>query len=228
METKLTAELREGTGKGVARKLRAAGRVPAVLYGHRLRPTPISIDAREMLRVLHSAAGSNTLVDLVLDGHEHLALPREVQQDHIHNTLIHVDFLAVSRTETISVNVPVVETGDAAGVREGGVVEHHLRELHIECLPADVPEHVEVDITSLGLGGMVHVADITPPKGVTILNPPEEAVLSIVTPAALRVEADLTLPGAEGAAAAEEAEGATTEEARESAAQPAAEGDRES
>ena len=110
---------------------------------------------------------------------------------------MHVDFLAVSRTQTITVSVPVHETGEAVGVKEGGVVEHHLREVQIECLPQDVPDEIVVDITGVELGDMVHVSDLVPPTGVTILTNPEDAVLSVVTPAALRVEADLTVPGEE-------------------------------
>jgi len=198
METKLQAQKRDDTGKGVARKLRAAGRVPAVLYGHGLDPIPLSVDSREMFHVLHGGAGGNALVDLIVEGDDHLAMTREIQRDHIHNTLIHVDFLAVSRTEKITVSVPVIEIGEAAGVKEGGVVEHHLREISAECFPQDVPEHIEIDISHVELGGMVHVRDLVAPKGVTILTNPEDALLSIITPAALRVEADLSVPGEEG------------------------------
>jgi large subunit ribosomal protein L25 len=224
METKLKAEKRDDTGKGVARKLRAAGRVPGVLYGHGLDPVKLSVDARDMTHLLHGAAGGNALVDLVVDGQDHLAMAREIQRDHIHNTLIHVDFLAVSRTEKITVNVPVIEIGEAVGVREGGVVEHHLREVSVECFPQDVPEQIEIDITDIELGGMVHVSDLTPPDGVTILSNLEDAVLSVVTPAALRVEADLSVPGEEGVVPAEAAEEEGAEPAAEGEA-PAAEGE---
>jgi large subunit ribosomal protein L25 len=198
METKLIAQRREDTGKGVARKLRAAGRVPAVLYGQGVDATPLTVDARELLHLLHSGAGANTLVDLVVDGEEHLAIPREIQRDHIHARFIHVDFLAVSRTQTITVTVPVVEFGEAVGIKEGGVVEHHLRELQVECLPQDVPDQIDIDITDIELGGMVHVRDIVVPAGVTVLTNEEDAVLSIITPAILRIEADLSVPGEEG------------------------------
>ena len=180
METTLTAERRSDAGKGVARKLRAAGKVPAVLYGQGVDTTPLTVESRDLTHLLHGSAGSNVLVDLVVDGEKHLAIPREIQRDHIHSRWVHVDFLAVSRTQTITVSVPVHETGEAVGVKEGGVVEHHLREVQIECLPQDVPE-----------------SDLVPPTGVTILTNPEDAVLSVVTPAALRVEADLTVPGEE-------------------------------
>ncbi|MEO8477229.1 MAG: 50S ribosomal protein L25 [Actinomycetota bacterium] len=206
METKLQAEKRDETGKGVARRLRADGRVPGVLYGHDLDAVALSVDAREMFHILHGAAGSNALVDLVVDGKEHLALAREIQRDHIHNTLIHIDFLAVSRTEKITANVQVIETGEAAGVKEGGVIEHHLREVAVECFPQDVPDQIEIDISDIELGGMVHVSDLVAPRGVTILTNSQDALLSIITPAVLRTEADLSVPGAEGAEAPAEAE----------------------
>ena len=230
MDTKLTAERRSDAGKGVARKLRAAGKIPAVLYGQGLETTPLTVDSRELSHLLHGSAGSNVLVDLMVDGEEHLAIPREIQRDHIHSKFVHVDFLAVSRTETITVNVPVHETGDAAGVKEGGVVEHHLREVQIECLPQDVPDEIVVDITDVELGDMVHVSDLVTPAGVTILTAPEDAVLSVVTPAALRVEADLSVPGEEGvevpvAEAEEGAEAAVEEEAPAEGGEAPAEGE---
>ncbi|MFN8233686.1 MAG: 50S ribosomal protein L25 [Actinomycetota bacterium] len=226
MGTKLNAEPRTDAGKGVARKLRAAGRVPAVLYGQGTESTPLSVDAHEMTRVLHSGAGANVLLDLVVDGKEHLVIPRQIQRNHIRNTLIHVDFLAVSRTQTITVDVPVQEVGEAVGVKEGGVVEHHLRDLHVESLPQDVPDHIEVDITHLSIGDMIHVRDVVPPAGVTILTNPDDAVLSVITPAALRVEADLGLPGEEGVEApeGEVAEGAPAPAAEGEAAPAAEEG----
>ncbi len=202
MDTKLEAERRDDRGKGVARKLRAAGRVPAVFYGHDQETLPLSIDAREMFHVLHSAGGSNVLLDLVVDGKPHLAMPREIQQDHIHDALIQSTSwpCPVPRRRG---GRPVIEVGDAAGVKEGGVVEHHLRDLHIESLPQDVPEHIEVDITDLNIGDMIHVRDVVVPDGVTTFTNPDDAVLSVITPAALRVEAELGLPGEEAPEAVE-------------------------
>jgi large subunit ribosomal protein L25 len=217
METKLVAERREGTGKGVARKLRAAGRVPAVLYGQDQESVAISVDARELIHLFHQAASANVLLDLVLDGTEHLTIPREVQRDHIHSRFVHVDFLVVRRDETIAVNVEVLEVGEAPGVKAGGVIEHHLRELHVECFPQDVPEHINADISALEIGDMLHVRDLVLPKGVTVLTNPDDAVLSVITPAALRVEAELLLPGEE----------APPEEEVEEPAEEAAEGEEE-
>ena len=203
METKLVALRREEAGKGVARKLRAAGRVPGVLYGHGEKPISLSVNSKELIHLFHHGGGSNALIGLEIDGSSHLAIPREVQRDHIRGSFIHIDFLAVSRDETIKVMVEVTETGDAEGVKAGGVVEHHLREVEVECLPQDVPERIEVDISAMQLGDMLRVGDLSAPKGATILTDPETSVISIITPAALRTEADLSTPGAEGAEAVE-------------------------
>lgn len=220
METKLVAERRDGSGKGVARKLRAAGRVPGILYGHGEKPVSLSVNSKELLHLFHHGGGSNALIGLEIDGASHLAIPREVQRDHIRGSFIHIDFLAVSRDETIKVMVEVTETGEAEGVKAGGVVEHHLREVEVECLPQDVPERIEVDITAMALGDMLHVRDLSAPPGSTILTDPETSVISIITPAALRTEADLSTPGAEGVEAVE----APAAEAP-AAAEPAAEGE---
>ena len=201
METKLKAERRDATGKGVARRLRAAGRVPAVLYGHGEEPVVLSVSALDLLHLFHASHGATMLVDLEIDGKAQLAIPREVQRDHIHSTFVHVDFLAVNRNETVRLTVEVHEVGEAPGVKLGGVIEHHLREVEVECLPNDVPEEIVADIGALEIGDMLRVADITPPKGVTILSDPESPIISIITPAALRTEVDLSTPGAEGAEA---------------------------
>ena len=226
MEEKLKAEMRGDTGKGIARKLRAGGRVPAVLYGHGQDSVPLSVDAKELYRILHTGAGSNVLVDLIVDGTTHLAMPREVQQNHIKGQLVHVDFLIVSRTETITIDVPVREVGESPGVKAGGVVEHHLFELHVECLPSDVPEAIDADISTLELGDALRVGDIPAPRGVTILTNPEDSVLAVVVPAVLRTEAELETPEEAAAAAlAVEAEPAPepVEEGAQEPAQPAAE-----
>ncbi len=199
METKLTAERRADHGKGVARKLRAAGRVPAVLYGHGQETQSLSVDAHDMFKVLHTSAGANVLVDLKVDTDEHLELPREIQRTHIKGTIVHVDFLVVSRTETIQVNVEIVDIGEAPGVKQGGVVDHHLREVLVECFPQDVPEHLEADVSGLDLNDVLHVSDLVAPKGVTILTNPEETVLAVIVPAVLKTEADLTIAGEEPA-----------------------------
>ena len=202
----LNASLSRDKGSRSSRRLRQAGSIPAVVYGGGVDAVSIAVDAKAFRTAVSGDQGLNSLINLDADGQKYLVMAREIQRDHIHNTLIHIDFLAVSRTEKITVNVPVIEIGEAAGVKEGGVVEHHLREISAECFPQDVPEHIEIDISRVELGGMVHVSDLVAPQGVTILTNPEDALLSIITPAALRVEAALSVPGEEGVVPAEAAE----------------------
>ncbi len=203
MEKKLQAVPRTDKGKGAARKLRATGKVPAVLYGHGMDPVSVSVDARDLYQLLHTGAGSNVLIDLVVDEERHLALAREIQRDHIRGEFVHVDFLAIRRDEKITVDIPVRLIGESHGVKEGGVVEHHLWELKAECLPADVPESVEADISPLGIGENLHVRDIPLPEGVEAVTPEDEIVVSVVVPQMLKVEEEVAVTEEEAAAAAE-------------------------
>ncbi len=211
-EQKLTAEKRDASGKGVARKLRAAGRVPAVLYGHGMEAVPLSVDAKDLFHIMHTGAGANVLIDLLVDGKNHLALPREVQQDHVRGRLLHVDFLAVRRDVKVAVDVRVEVVGESPGVKSGGVLEHHLWDLHVECFPQDVPDSIPADVSELQVGDSLRVADLRIPAGVTVLTPGEETVLAVVIPQVRVVEEEVA---AEEALA--EAEGATAEEAGEGA-----------
>jgi large subunit ribosomal protein L25 len=213
MELKLKAEKREESGKGAARKLRAAGRVPAVLYGHGVGPIAVSVDAKDLFHILHGSAGTNVLVDLQVDGAQHLSLPREIQRDHVRGRYLHVDFLAVRRDETVTVSVPVHVVGESPGVKAGGVIEHHLWELQVECLPGDVPDGINADVSKLQVGDSLRVADLTPPRGVSVLTPLEESVVSVVIPQ-VRVVEEVEAVAEEGEeVAAEEGEAAPAEEA---------------
>jgi large subunit ribosomal protein L25 len=213
-EQKLVGETREGTGKGVNRKLRAAGRVPAVLYGHGMDPIALSVDSRELVHLFHTGAGTNVLVDLVVDGTDHLAMAREIQRDHIRGRYVHVDFLEVRRDQKITISVPIKVVGDSVGVKAGGVVEHHLWDLQVECLPTNVPEAVEADISSLEIGSSLKVADLVAPEGTTILTGPDESVVAVQQPQA-RIELEEAEAAAAAAAEGEAAEGAEGEGAAE-------------
>jgi len=221
MERKLKVDLRHDTGKGVARKVRASGNVPGVVYGRGAAPVLISVDARELFHTLHTDAGMNVLVELRLDGDQVLAMPREVQRDHIRGEFKHVDFIRIARDEKISVEVPVHIVGESHGVKEGGVIEHHLWNLQVEAFPQDVPTGIEADVTALGLNESLKVSQLTLPPNVTVLTDLEETIVSVVPPQILRVEeeeaeeaeAEAALEGeteaaAEGAAGEEAAEGA--------------------
>src|SRR6266487_3641472 len=187
MERKLKADVREVKGKGGARKVRAQGRVPAVVYGHGADPLHVSVDGRELFHLLHTDAGMNVLVDLRVDHDHFLAMPREIQRDHLRGRLLHVDFLRIARDEKITVEVPVHVVGESHGVKEGGVVEHHLWNLQVECFPQDVPASIEADITRLGINELMKVEDLPGVGKYTILTAPEEVVVSVVPPQVLRV-----------------------------------------
>lgn len=205
MELKLKTEPRSGDGKGEARKLRAAGRVPGVLYGHGMQPVHFAVDAKELHHLLHTPAGMNVLFDLVVEGDEHLVLPRDVQRNHIKGQYVHVDFLVVRRDETVTLDIPVNVIGSSVGVRAGGVVEHTLWNVQVECLATEVPDAIEADITELEVGQSLHVSDLVPPKGVTILNNPEDLVVAVVVPQA-RVVEEIPVEGEEVAEAGVEGE----------------------
>jgi large subunit ribosomal protein L25 len=219
-EVKLTAEPRTETGKGPARRTRAAGRVPAVLYGPAAETQRLAVDSRELWHVLNTDAGVNVLVNLEVDGETHLALPREVQRDIVRGTFLHVDFLRIRRDVAIQVDVPIHLVGESAGGKEGGVTEHHLWELHIETLPGNVPESLEADITELNIGDSLHVSDLAIPEGVTVLTAEDETIVSIVPPQAIEEPEPEVEEGEEGEEGAEGAEGAEGEEG-----EPRAEGE---
>jgi len=226
-EKKLNANLRDGGGKGSARKLRARGQVPAILYGHGMEPLKVAVDDRDLYHVLHTDAGSNVLVDLHVGKEQHLAMPREIQRNHIRGQFLHIDFLVVRRDEKITVDVPVHLTGESHGVKEGGVVEHHLWDLKVECLPTNVPQSIEADISALGIGDTLSVAQIQVPSGVTVLTPLEETIVSVVPPPILKLEEEEVAEAVEGEEAVAEGEGATAEEAEQQAeaSEPAGEGE---
>ncbi|MGH2811763.1 MAG: 50S ribosomal protein L25/general stress protein Ctc [Actinomycetota bacterium] len=225
MEVNLKAKPREQTGKGPARRARSGGEVPGVLYGRGLEPTPLIVDARDMDKALGTEAGANVLINLQLDGKtKHFTMLREVQRNPIRGDVLHVDFVRIERDVKIQAEVPVHLVGEARGVKEGGVIEHHLWEIKIEALPGDVPPSIEVNISRIGIGEHLRVADIDAPPGTEILTSAEEITVSVVEPQVIQLPEDVA---AEEAAAAE-AEAAAAEgevPAAEGEAPPAAEGE---
>jgi large subunit ribosomal protein L25 len=221
MERKLKAEPREADGKGAARRLRAEGKVPGVVYGHGMEPVAVAVDARDLFHILHTDAGANVLIDLEVRKDNHLTLPREIQRDLIRGQFIHVDFLTIRRDEKITVDIPVEFTGESHGVKEGGVIEHHLWEVKVECLPTNVPERIEADISALGVGDGLKAGDLKIPKDVELVTDPEASIMAVVPPPILRLEeeeaAAAEAEAVEGEEAAAEGEGATGDEAAEHA-----------
>jgi large subunit ribosomal protein L25 len=230
-EIKLKAAKREGTGKGSARRSRAGGKVPAIVYGRGMDPVSIEVDRREFVTALHTDAGMNVLLNIQVDGDSTLALTRELQRDPVRGTLLHADFVKIDRTVEVEIEVPVHIVGDAPGVKEGGVLEHQLFTAHVRCLPTDVPEAVEADVSNLAIGDSLAVSDLATGKDYTILNDPETVVVRIGAPIseaeleAMEAEAGVTVeaPEAEAEAEGEAAEAPAAEGAEEGAAEPQAE-----
>jgi large subunit ribosomal protein L25 len=161
MEATLDAQKREGFGKNEARRLRAAGQVPAVLYGGKDETTPIAVDPRVLLRLLHSESGVNTLIGLRLDGNETRVLVKEYQLDPITHKLLHADFYRIAMDRLLTVTVPVQLKGEPKGVKQqGGLVDFVSREIEVECLPADIPEHISVDVSELLMHQGIRVRDL--------------------------------------------------------------------
>jgi large subunit ribosomal protein L25 len=213
-ENVLSADTRTATGKGANRKLRVAGKIPAVVYGKAREPQSVALDPRALETLLQkSGAGLNTLIDLSVSGRTDTVLVKELQRHPVHGGYLHVDFFKVDLTQKITVSVPIHFTGKARGVEFGGILDHPLREIEVECLPRAIPEFVEVDVSALEIGQSIHVSDLRLPEGVEVKTDPTLPVASVVLPAAeveaapveTVVEGEVA-GGAEAAAAAAPAE----------------------
>jgi large subunit ribosomal protein L25 len=193
----ISATARAETGKGVARKLRAAGEIPAVIYGHKRAAQSITVPARDLDRLLARISAANTVVELSIDGTTSRTLIREIQRHPFKRQLLHVDFQELVAGETVTVKIPLVLVGTSDGVRTGGgVLDQVLYSLEIECDPASMPNHIDVDVTHVGVGESVHVRDLVLPQGITVLDDADASVLSVqLTRAA--VEDAATVPAAD-------------------------------
>ncbi len=183
-QANLQAATRTETGKGAARSLRREGKVPGVIYGHGRTPEAVTIETAALTKMLVGISAATTIVDVAVDGRSPVkALIREIQRDALRPAqILHLDLYEVKADEAITLEVPVHLVGIPDGVRNfGGVLDHSLRELEIEVLPADIPEHVELDVTALTIGHSLFVRDITIPKA-RILNDPDTPVCSVVAP----------------------------------------------
>lgn len=208
----LAATGRAGTGKGEARALRRAGRVPGVAYGADLEaPLSVSVDGRELYHALHTDAGENAILRLEIDGDTQLAIIREIQRHPVRREVLHVDFVTVNRNVKITVDVPIVTEGDAPGADEGGVADQVLFTLPVEVLPLEVPDQITLDISDMQVGDVKRVADLMLPDGVETAEDPETTVVTVNVPqldVTTDTEEGVTEVGDEGAeaeAAADEA-----------------------
>lgn len=181
-EVRLAAQRREGTGKGAARRVRATGRVPGIVYGHGMQPLPIQVDRREFVTALHTEAGMNVLLDLDIDGETTLVLTKELQRNPVRGTLLHADFIKIDRMQEVEVEVPVALVGEAPGAVEGGVLEHPLTAVLVRCRATDVPEGLQADVSSLGMGDSLRVSDLPAGANFEILTDPDTVIASITAP----------------------------------------------
>jgi large subunit ribosomal protein L25 len=180
----LKANLREEKGKELNKKLRQAGLVPGVVYKKGEASVPLKIDSKSLLKVLHTDAGENVIIKLFVEEDkkkkERIVVIKEIQRDPVKDILVHLDLNEISLTETLKVKVPLTAKGEAIGVKqEGGVLQHVMWEVEVECLPTNIPDKIEVDITNLKIGETLSIKDIQLPEGVKILGDPESIVFNV-------------------------------------------------
>ncbi len=183
----LDVEIREGKGRGKANDLRDEGFVPAVVYGEGKAAQPVKVSHKQLFQLLHQHRLENVVINLrfkdAKSKKDRPSLIKEIQYHPVKGDIIHVDFNEVSLTKVLKVNVPVAAKGDAAGVKQdGGVLEHILWEIEVECLPTDIPKSIEVDVSALKIGDSIHVKDLVVPANIKIVTPVDALVLSVAAP----------------------------------------------
>ena len=219
---KLTVKEREARGSADARRLRKQGFIPGVLYGKGKSSYAIYVPERDLRRVLTGAGGLHAILDVVLDGQSttHASILKDYQQDPIRGHISHIDLHEVRLDQPIQASVTVQLIGEPTGVKEGGVLSQVQREINVEALPMEIPEHIDLDVAGMAIGDTLRLADLVPVEGVTYLDDPEETVLASVGLPAREIEPEPEEPEegeelAEGEEAPEGAEGAAEGEAAE-------------
>ena len=192
----LSATRRSGAGKGVARSLRASGRVPGVIYGHGRQPEPLAIETRALEKLLERTAAATTVIELELGGIRARTLIREIQRHPYKRELIHIDFQELVAGEKVTVHVPIVLVGTPEGVRAGGILDQVMRDVEIEVDPGSIPNHIDVDVNVLTIGHSIHVSDLKLAEGIEIISDPEATICVVTAPKAVVEET----PVVEGAA----------------------------
>ena len=179
----LTALPREERGKNANRRLRATGQIPAIVYGRAIDPMSVVVDPKEVFSILHSESGRNTVFKLKINDKQMDVLIRELQVDPIRGHLLHADFQTISMDETRAFKVPIDPVGEAEGVKGGGILDIVVREIEVECLPKDVPDHIPVDISDLEVGEAIRVRDLEiTAEGIEVLSDPNLVLLTVVPP----------------------------------------------
>jgi large subunit ribosomal protein L25 len=174
------AKLREASDKNAARRLRTTGMIPAVLYGAKKDPRAIAVDPKQILKILRSASGHNTIFEINVEGEQDKAMVVDWQYEPMKGNLLHVDLKRIAMDQAMRLSVPVRLTGEAKGAKEeGGLLDLVLREIQIECLPSDIPSHISVDVTNLGRGEAIRVSDLPQNASVKYMNDPDATVVHI-------------------------------------------------
>lgn len=178
----VVAQPRESRGKNEARRLRMAGKIPAVLYGSGLPARALTVDPKEILKILHSRSGHNTIFNLQADGETTLAMIVDWQFEPVHDRLLHIDFKRIDPTRRVQVSVPLEYVGEARGVKaQGGLLDVVVREIEIECLPDDIPESFVVDVTPLLIGQSKRAGDLELGDNITLLSNPDKVLVHVVS-----------------------------------------------
>lgn len=203
--TKLVAQPRTTKGSPAARRLRAEGHIPGVIYGQGMTPVSVTVERRDLRLALSGPAGSNTVLTLEVDGKSYPAVVKDMQRHPIRRTVAHIDFLQVNMNEEITVSVAVHLVGEAKAVAaEGGLVDASVDTIEVSCTPNNMPNAFEIDVTDMQPGDVIRLADVPMPKGVTALGDPEMPVVTILITSAAEAAAD-EAEAAEGDAEAEPA-----------------------
>jgi large subunit ribosomal protein L25 len=198
----LSANAREAAGKGGARQLRLSGQIPAVIYGHAREAQSLTLNARDLDKMLEHIQAESTVIEVTVGGRTSKTLIREIQRHPFKRQILHVDFQELVAGEKVTVNIPITLIGIPEGVRlGGGVLDQTMREVEIEVDPSNIPDHIEYDVTSMVIGDSVHVSDLKVPEGVEVLDDPESSVAVLAAPRAV-IEETAAAPAAEGEGAA--------------------------
>lgn len=188
----LNANIRNEVGKGAVKKLRNMNIIPAVVYEKGEKAISLKLLKKDLFKILHTSAGENVIINLTVtvngESEDKTVIIKEIQHNPVKGDILHVDFNKISLTQTLTVNVPIEARGEPVGVKEGGILEHILWEIEVECLPTDIPEKIEVDVSNLGIGDSIFVKNLSIPKDVKILSNTEAIILSIKHPVVEKVE----------------------------------------
>jgi large subunit ribosomal protein L25 len=181
-QKQMNIELRTKTGTGVSRRLRNADMVPGVVYGKGIDPVTVSIKTRDLQEAISGAGGQNNLITFIGGGSldQNIAIVVDIQRDPIKRSFKHVDLHRINPNEKLRVTVPVALTGIAIGVKEGGLLDLAHHELHIECLPGNIPDSISIDVSDLKIAHSIHVSEIALPEGIVILDQPKIPVVSVL------------------------------------------------